>query len=353
MKTVKNENKWLLVSCLQKSIRRGYTDLAVSYAKQLYDIDKVYLIYRLSVIALEDVGLANIDLVHEIMSTQLRKETIEKAGGKNYILNITKKLSNSVKDRSACDLTSLVSYYKEEESNPDINWSEVFMHDNEPIINRVLAGWEILGAQKLKNPLVVNKHDDIEKFIELNSKIVKNKKIIDILKFGYHIHREPHFIALGLLEYLYQKEKGFKLSKHTTGDIISETSPIVIVDKKWVSEGVDWHTKEGKKAVHDFCQEKTDTLNYLKELNVPEENIAPAIAQLLFRTNGHQVNYRLFYPSAVVIMKLSQKQEFIHITQNPQADIITAMKLFKSDYGLMQQKIEKVFKVADPNLFPF
>ena len=88
------EDKWLLVSCLQKSVRKGFVDLAIDYASKLYDLERSYLVYRLSIIAVEDVGLGNLSLVNEFMDTEIKKANIEDKGGKQYVLDITAHLAD-------------------------------------------------------------------------------------------------------------------------------------------------------------------------------------------------------------------------------------------------------------------
>lgn len=350
-----NEDKWLLVSCLQKSIRKGFCDLALNYADKLYEIERSYLVYRLSVIAIEDIGLGNVDLIHDFLSTEIKKANIEERGGKDYIMKIVESLSLSGKDRSACDLVSL-AYFYQEKTNINKKFEEVFLDNNDPLVNRVLAGWEILGAQKLKNPLVKNiENNDLEKFLELNSQITSNKKILEIIKFCHTIHREPHFISFGILASVYEKEKAqkMKIGNFTTGDIVEKKYPLNLVHDKWLIDGVDWHTKEGKSAIYDFLKEKTEITNYLKTMVIDQETIATLLGMLLFRSVGHQVDKRLFYPSAVAILKGTEQLTFKQMTYSEQADFFKANKLLEKDMHKLIEKIHKQFIVPDPQYFPF
>src|SRR5689334_11289090 len=52
-------DKWLLSSAVQKLIRRGLTELAVSTALGLHTLDPAYLPRRLPIIAFEDIGTGN------------------------------------------------------------------------------------------------------------------------------------------------------------------------------------------------------------------------------------------------------------------------------------------------------
>jgi len=354
MKNTK-EDKWILVSCLQKSIRKGFTELAQSYAEKLYELERSYLLYRLSIIAIEDIGLGNIKLVHDFLSTEIRKANIEDRGGKDYVLSVVRDLCESVKDRSACDLVSLASFYQEK-TNINKSHEEIFIDDQSPVVNRVLAGWEILGAKTLKNPLVKNsENNDLDRFLELNRQIVNDPIIIETIKFAHKIHREPHFISLGLLSYLYNKEKDnkMKIGKFETGQYVEKKYPILMVQNKWLIDGIDWHTKEGKSAIYDFCNENNELIKYLKTMVIDKETIASIVGMLLFRQNGHQVDKRLVYPTAIVILKMTEKMTFKEITVNENADFFKALSLIEPVIPNLNKYIEKKFTTADPQYFPF
>ncbi len=356
MKT-QSEDKWLLVSCLQKSIRKGFKDLAQHYAEKLYDSERSYLVYRLSMIAIEDIGLGNIDLVHNFLSTEIRKANIEERGGKDYIMGIVAELASSIKDRSACDVVALTYLDK---NNLNIangkNFEEIFIDDSFSIVSRVLAGWEILGAKKLFNPLVSNiEKNDLERFLDLNAKIIKNEKILDIMRFAHQIHREPHFISIGLLYCIYDKELKSQatIGKYTTGQTVDSKNTIRLIQNKWLIDGVDLHTKEGKSAIIEFSKEKTEVTEYIKTIVSDNDSIIEALGSLLFRKCGHQVDRRLFYPSAVNILKATEDLHFKNITSNENADFFKAIKLLEKDMNLLSDKIEKQFIMADPKYFPF
>lgn len=353
MKTMGNEDKWLLISCLQKSIRKGFEILAMSYADKLFDLDPNYLIYRLSIIALEDIGLANINIISDFLSCQNDYNEIKNRGGKNYILQVVKDFSNGNKDRTAADLTELAKI-----SNPlDLlevhNLENIFTDTKEPLVRRLLAGWELVGRQKLKNPLTVDVNKSIDYFKSLNASIIKDKKIINILNTAYIIHKEPYFIALGLLSTVLEQERGFNIGKYKTGDIIEKEYIQIMIANKWLIDGIDWHTKEGKIAIQEFLNSKTNTLEILKRLGVSYETLPSVIGLLMFRLNGDDLNKRLVYPSAVLIAKLTERLEFKKIIKNEQADFIHIMKVFKEEYPILQIQIENTFKIPDRTFFPF
>jgi len=318
MKKIK-EDKWLLVSCLQKSIRKGFVTLAHNYAEKLYDLERSYLVYRLSVIAIEDIGLGNTNLVHDFLSTKIQKDKIEELGGKDYVMRIVSELTTSIKDRSACEVVTLASFYKEKYTETKKTNEEVFLDNEELIVNRVIAGWEILGVKNFKHV----EENNLENFIELNSRFIQDEKILNIIRYAHSIHKETHFSSYGLLSYVYEKEKKkkIKVGKFETGDYVSTDCPIDLIDNKWLIDGVDWHTKEGKSAIYEFITENTAIMSYVRSMKLDKESMASIVGNLLFRKVGHQVDKRLIYPTAIVILKLTEQMVFKSITSgNEQAD---------------------------------
>lgn len=349
MRKFEKEDKWLLVSCLQKSIRKGFSNLALEYAEQLYELERSYLLYRLSIIALEDVGLGNTDLVNDFLSTEIKKANIEEKGGKNYVLEIVEKLSTSVKDRTACDLMVLASYSHNKLNNEDLE--NIFLSPEIKLAERAFAGWSILGAKKQPNEYIEKKVDDVDLFLEANKKLNVSEDILNIIKNGYKIHREFHFIAMGLLASQLEREKDFTIKNFKTGDIFERNFEQNLVDNYWLIDGIDWHTKNGKSAIFEFCNSNSDTVKYLKSLNVPYNNISSIVGSLLFRAVGHQVDKRLIYSTSIDVMKEVEEITFSQFI--PKENIKELKIIFNNDLPILNNKIEKLMIKPNPMRFPF
>ena len=67
---------------------------------------------------------------------------------------------------------------------------------------------------------------------------------------------------------------------------------------------------------------------------------------------GHQVNKRLVYPTAIAIMKLSQKMEFEKVTKN-QLNYSEAIKTFENVLPQLNQLLTQNLTTPDPKHFPF
>lgn len=118
---VKTKSGYLLkevASALQKSVRRGNTDDALYWAEELFISGlQRYLLYRLWIIACEDIGPANLPLVQMVTSTyqtwllqkKERKEFTH--SGENRMLNglLVCLMTASPKNRIADDSTQVMA----------------------------------------------------------------------------------------------------------------------------------------------------------------------------------------------------------------------------------------------------
>lgn len=317
--------KWLLVSSLQKSVRRGLSKEAGTLWDVAKELDKFYVCYRASIMAIEDVGLGNPELVHDFLSTSLKKANLLEKGGDDYIRNVIIGLADSVKDRTACDTTwlagkinppqldneSLLNYYNDEQLD---------------IIERSLAGWLLTGTKKIKHGSIIEKDDitNIEDFISINRVLGVDEKTLEVVKASYGYHKEPHIFAYPLLSLALKNEQGKKLGAFTTGDSFGKNFESPIYYYRGIPilmSAVDGHTSEGKRVL-----EKVKLQNNIQKIigNLPEEVQSYLLKHALFKAEGQVVNKRLFYPTASGIYKKSQNfyedgkviKELIHEMEN-------------------------------------
>ncbi|NCP98432.1 hypothetical protein GW796_10740 [archaeon] len=311
--------KWLVCSSLQKSIRRGRFDLAKPYVEFLWEHDRSYLTYRLGTIITEDVGIANIKLLEEYLETNLEKAKINERGGLDFIVSIVEKACNSVKDRSSCDLAYLSSYFNLTFKN-DEELDSIFLDEKQDYVSRVNAGWIILGNAKFKNELLdfrlnypINtkdkKIDDIDRFIELVSKMKLTTELNKVIKYAYLTQIENISLGLPIVQSLYNNESKIPSSYIKVGSVIEnnyikETSYFNSkLGMEIISAGIDGHTKEGKTAYYAYLKQNNDFIRYMRSENIDYQDYMKILTHCMFRIEGHEVNKRVFFPSAVNIMR--------------------------------------------------
>src|SRR5438105_12366516 len=100
---------WTGSSLLQKSIRRGETELAQEAAMLLYRYRGTAVWRRLITIVIEDVGIAGLDLVSEVVRLGTDKALRAVLGSEAELLaDLTAKLAAAPKDRGSDYLNSAV-----------------------------------------------------------------------------------------------------------------------------------------------------------------------------------------------------------------------------------------------------
>ena len=111
-----NQNKWLARSGMQKSIRRGQTERAMACGDILFNDDKAYAWKTLATVIVEDVGLADPDLLSWAAMSTLSTVTNKMPSPKRLFMAMIHRACEGDKTRSACEL-SLGT-----EQDPEVDW---------------------------------------------------------------------------------------------------------------------------------------------------------------------------------------------------------------------------------------
>ncbi len=96
----------LLASLWQKAIRRGHDGWAMAAALELQHRDHDYVWRRIRVIALEEVSVANLPLVAQVLAIAGKRVLRGQLGDRLLISHLTKELTRSRKCRTPCDIAS-------------------------------------------------------------------------------------------------------------------------------------------------------------------------------------------------------------------------------------------------------
>jgi hypothetical protein len=104
-------DRWLLASLLQKAIRRDQPHMALGAALSLLEIDSARVWRRLATVALEDIGVGDLDVTLLLLAASTAAVVRRALGGNRECLAAIMPLAcKAVKDRTADHLGSLVRY---------------------------------------------------------------------------------------------------------------------------------------------------------------------------------------------------------------------------------------------------
>lgn len=300
-------DKWILTSCMQKSIRRGHADLAMMYAEKLMEIERSYFFYRISIIAAEDVGLGNIPLMNEIIETGLKKEFISQWDNEKA-LDYVKRLALSDKDRSLCDLGHIASYSRPQENFQETSLDGYLKHNHlnmDYLTQLSIHYWSHLKHRGINHRQIKSvQNDEFWKNLNIEEKLLKD--ILETAKF----QKEPIFYNMAILLPILEHEKSLNATntgKTPAGKIIERdfSNPTMIGD--YLMEGVDKHTSIGKRSLGRLLETNKAIKEALSVL--PEQDRLEYLGYVQFRCDAEQVNKRLYYPTAVLIYKETRMHE--------------------------------------------
>ncbi|MDR5727947.1 MAG: hypothetical protein RB191_11030 [Terriglobia bacterium] len=135
----------LLASALQKAVRRGDLPIARRAGHQLHALDRQRLWRRLAVIALEDIGIASIETVADVIAISALRASRRLLGGDIPALDIAlTRACAAVKDRTGDHLGSIIN------REPVDEMDRVALHQASPhALLAVLASSDLPWTRRL------------------------------------------------------------------------------------------------------------------------------------------------------------------------------------------------------------
>lgn len=244
---------WVTSSLLQKAIRRGDAEYAVSAGLRLHQLRSNGIWRRLMVIAHEDVGIGDLDLV--VTATKLGTDQAARqanGGDQKVIADLARQLAAAPKDRSSdylvCAAVSHPGFDKDREAIallPDCERILVATDSTQPAVTRAIGTWyasgvngdgpNILGAGDIKRLLRAFENHGLPDHVALGLQLAARKT------------KDPITIMLAVLWALASE----------SGDRTDELRP---VPSSPIVNGVplyafDKHTAVGKRAIARFAAE--------------------------------------------------------------------------------------------------
>ncbi len=316
-------DKWILVSNLQKAIRRNQEEIAVKTSTELWKIDNAYLRYRTAVILVEDIGIANINLLSMAFEGKLGKRWIDAKGGLSWFLdNIIIPAARSTKDRTACDLGIISKNNKpqfEEKyglfQNISIDTAVDIYTNSASILEKGLAAWRIAGTDLFPHKSLPEQiKGDWQKWLNINKDLGVSDNTLNIMKLAQKSQREWHAIYLGIAE--------INSKLHT----IKQESIETPIYENIILAAADIHTRIGQNAIRNYIKTNNTLKSELEKLNciLNYTEIEKAISKMIFLLEGGKINSGLTYPLASEVDKIQKQQwmEYHKLPGNKIASII-------------------------------
>lgn len=305
-------NRWLLLSSMQKAIRRGCPDAAASAFLAAHTQDPFHAMYRVAISAIEDVGVGNVAVVDQLLKTALRKKDLAELGGVDFVLSTVRALASGIKDRTACDASWMASHMRVPATwfSDDNAAKNVFLNTDDTLVQRTLAAWWLMGTKKLKHGGMTGLRDfihDIDRVCNVAQDGHMPQHALETMVASSGYHKEGHFLAYPLVAQQLSIEmlttQSLAISALTPGDVVEiclDNSTVDVHGTPILLSAVDGHTSEGKAILREIGRER-DIQSILGHL--PHDRQEWHLKHALFRVEGQQVDNRLYFPSSSKIFK--------------------------------------------------
>lgn len=284
---------YIAKSLLQKSVRRGDHQRAQTAAGALLRASEYSFWKRLSVIALEDVGIANIRLCTQVLLAAKSPALRQNLGGTTAIAPaLVSALCSSPKDRSTDDLIDAVAsnvYDSLRAEYADLTQSALFQiaaSQTAPVVSRALAG-EILcrgGAEEIARSF---KTDNWLKLLHRLPESVLSPCVGAVTAIG--LQRTKSIMA----PYLALLSRDAPVARVLSDDDYPEELEI----EGLPSWALDGHTRLGLQSFRLYRRRSARLCKYLHKWSSGTVSPAKTIAGLVFRSESAQLSNRLDWPT--------------------------------------------------------
>lgn len=280
-------DKWICSSALQKSLRRGYLDTALLMARAFLDHDPAYFWRRINVIALEDIGIANLPLVNQILWMSGKRKWIERVGESKLMAYLVESLCQSPKDRNACEIVQAgdthPTYQEWRHKLPQLSTEQLqaTYQQGEPFAS-TLAAWCLLGTKKYYAHHFYAEGIHIGEAVELLD-LTEDKRLTLQLSRGKQVCAIP----VGVV--------GYSPFMRSSVQVIARETP---ANPEFIGHipacAYDKHTRAGKRAILNWLN-ANPRLNAFLKTYIPRDQWMRYVGLALFATETENVNLRLTY----------------------------------------------------------
>jgi hypothetical protein len=278
---------------LQKAIRRGLAGTAQRAAMTIIDHDARALWRRLAVIAVEDVGLGDLDAVAEIVALAGDARARTRHGGERQaILHVCRRLAEAPKDRSTDLLMSVVRHAPDLEPAREISGSvaiaeriEHAMRPDWTLGHRAVAAWYASGVECWPERRVGR--GDLAGLLAAFAAEGVPPDLLQTVQAAGRRTREPICAMLPLLWLVAGREP----VPHLTEAVATpELDGVPLC-------ALDGHTRLGRQAIAQLSRESTAIADFLVR-HVPEFRAQRALQIGVFFADSARLDRKLTWSGA-------------------------------------------------------
>ncbi|MCK1416800.1 hypothetical protein IVB55_28320 [Bradyrhizobium sp. CW4] len=285
---------WTAMSALQKSIRRGRTQIALAAASTLLTQSPERLWRRLACIAFEDIGLGDVEVTALTTAAIGGKRVRATLGGEWKVASfLITRMANATKCRAADDLLLVAENHPTFESQRlQLGFSMIpdllrIVASTDPLPVRALAAWFALGTDRRPSPRLARRHGDIASLFAAVREILP-PELVEIAWEGHRRSGEvlPIFMAL-LAPQL----------RHELTSVHDDEVPVEIMVGPIPGWCLDVYTRPGRASLATLIEGSTETARWVRA-HIPPRQRVQFLGTIIFRLEGQSSQRRLRWPIA-------------------------------------------------------
>lgn len=280
-------DRYIARSCLQKAIRRGEVVLAQRALANLFEHDPVTVWRHLVIICLEDVGIANVDLLAQIIAArQDRKWRAQLGGDWQVMAGLVRLMAESVHCQASCDLLLRVM------NDPALDLDKAVAFEAEPSSLAETVGnrsekIELRGiaAMAMGGCLAEGQlHKDPCGLFDVMAEHGQFSSVVATCRAAWKISRNPMAMLLPLVWEAWMKDD----RHHVANDVL----PAVQVMDGVPGYALDQFTRIGNTIARAFLRENDELRSTFEFAGVRSADFSSTLGDLLFLSEGGVVRRR-------------------------------------------------------------
>lgn len=289
-------DRWIARSALQKTIRRGEVELAQRALANLFDHDPATVWRHLVIICVEDVGVANVDLLAQIVAAKRDRTWRRQMGGDWHVMaSLVRLMAESNHCQAACDLLlKVINEPSLDQAKADMldssadQWTDVISHMDKAVEERALAALAMGGClaegQTGADPGGV---------FDVMAEMGHFSHVVETSRAAWKISRNPMCLLLPLVWQMFTQDDRHSLA--------SDPMPEVHMIGDVPGYALDQFTRKGNQISRAYLNEDDELRNLFEIAGISKAAFARTLGDIIFLIEGGHVASRMIWPAAEVL----------------------------------------------------
>lgn len=320
---------WIAMSLLQKAIRRGETRLALSAASTLLEAAPDRLWRRIGGIALEDVGLADVETISMAVAALAGKRSRQKMYGDWPVAEmLVRRMCAAQKCRAADDLLMVAEKHPAYERDrleltylPTLELCRVATGRGD-LVRRAIAAWYAVGTGYRCSPFLRPRNGSPSGFFDHLCEVGIPDSLVEVCREGHRKNGEMLGPLLCLLA-AEQEKPGLQT--------VDDDLPAEVLCSGVPGWALDVYSHEGKAVLRSFLNSPAESARWVRE-HLPPAARPSFLGGIIFRVEGGLMRRRVQWDRSITLRAMMDVEANLKC-----ADASEALILARKDISVLNE----------------